>query len=469
MSNDKRWAFFYFLSAASVFFYVAYRAFNLSLTHDESLSYSIVWGNKEYAEDANNHLLNTALMTFLVKKYGDAEWLLRLPNVLSFIIYAFFSFKIIQKLPSNALKIGSYSLILLNPFILDFFSLARGYGISLGMMTASIYFLLKIADNYKSIFYNVAFAFFSIGAVYANFTLLIFYLAAMTIWGSIWLYHQKLKILISPIPLSILAFHGYNLYFLLKFLFFLKEKGKLYAGGKSLMEGIVESNITCLLYDENLLFKPLENTLIYIAIGIFFIAFVAALLKIFLSDFKVVLAILLAICLIIPFLQNHFLDILYPLERTATFYYVLWVLCLSFLSFKNEILQKVHLFGVTVLSVFVFVNFIKTANLHYSHSWKYDTNTKDMMQSLKYFKDNQQLSDSTKMTVYWLQYPASNVYYRPKYAYSWLTISQFDAEKIQKDDLFYLPEDIANALFFKENYHPLKHYPDTKTVLLKKK
>ena len=51
------------LLITSLLIYVIYRASTLSFTHDESLSFTIIKGNLDWVLTANNHLLNTQLMS----------------------------------------------------------------------------------------------------------------------------------------------------------------------------------------------------------------------------------------------------------------------------------------------------------------------------------------------------------------------------------------------------------------------
>ncbi len=473
------------LVAICLFLYILYRALHLSFVHDESLTYSILFGNKVFEESANNHLLNTALMRYILTNTGrDDEGLLRLPNVLSFILYAFAAYKITARLPQNSLKISGYLLLLLNPFVLDFFSLARGYGLSLGLMMASIYFLLKIWDNPKSWLYHTLFGICSIGAVYANFTLLIFYLAAMVSWVAIGLYKGGFKIFFKLIPhrvlgvinLSIIAFHGVILYQILPFLFMLKNKGGLYAGGnKGMIKSLVESNILCLLYEqERVPSSLLVNSLLGLVILGFIAGIITLMLKIKNPDDTVLFPFLLLICLIIPFLQQAWIGILYPIERTAAFYYPLWILCFVFLSIDTIIPPKTHRYAVGTLTVLLVVNFIKTANLIHTHTWAYDAHSKEVMLSLKALKEDKKLSDTTKMGVTWLFEPSTNVYYRPKLQYSWLhitniTSSSLDSNSIRQYTLFYITEEEAAQKMFKNTYDTVQSFKDTKTVLLMRK
>ena len=460
--------------AISLFAYILYRALHLSFVHDESLTYSILFGNKVFEESANNHLLNTALMRYILTNTGrDDEGLLRLPNVLSFILYAFAAYKITDRLSHNSLKICGYLLLLLNPFVLDFFSLARGYGLSLGLMMASIYFLLKIWDNPKVWLYHILFGVSSIGAVYANFTLLIFYLAAILSWVGIGLYKSGFKIFFKLPPLSIVAFHSVILYQILPFLFMLKNKGGLYAGGNNgMIKSLVESNIVCLFYEQEIIMPPfLLNSLVIVVILGFIAGIITMVLKIKKPDEALLFPFLLVICCVIPFLQRELMGILYPIERTAVFYYPLWVLCFVFLSIDKIIFPKIHPYAVGILTVLLVANFIKTANLTHTHTWAYDAHSKEVMLSLKALKEDKKLSDTTKMGVTWLFEPSTKVYYRPKLQYNWLhitniTSSGLDTNSIQQYKLFYIKEEEAAQDMFKSHYTTLKAYNDTKTVLV---
>ena len=473
LTNDKRVAFFCLMVASGLFAYVAYRAHHLSFTHDESLTFSILFGNEIYRNSANNHLLNTYLMDFCLRICGDTEGVLRLPNVFGFLIYSFFSYKISKRLTGSFLQIACFLLLLLNPFILDFFSLARGYGLSLAMMVASIYFLLKILDNHKSLIDNYLFALFSIYAVIANFTLLIFYLSAMSVWGLIWLYHEKWKVFIRLTPLSILLANGIILFNLMKFLFYLKSINGLYAGGVSgFVKSVVDSNITALLYNENMDSILLKDILVYAVILSFLIVFTFNFIAIFKKPFlksSLVLMVVLVLCIIIPIVQNRVLGILYPTERTASFYYILWVLPCVFYLFEKPVLKKIHTISIYAFTGFIVLNFINTANLKYCNSWKYDADTKDMMLTVNQLHIEKKLPDAVQLSVFWLNEPAAKRYYRPQLYYEWITINRFESDKIQADDVYFLPEEEVLKEPFKSQFFVLKFYEVSKMVLLKRR
>ena len=78
------------------------------------------------------------------------------------------------------------------------------------------------------------------------------------------------------------------------------------------------------------------------------------------------------------------------------------------------------------------------------------------------------LPDSVQLTVHWLNEPAAKRYYRPQLYYEWITINRFEVDKIQVDDVYFLPEKEAAEEPFKSQFSVLKYYEDSKMVLLKR-
>jgi hypothetical protein len=168
-----------------LFLYIAHRSIYLSFVHDESQTFKGLAGLCNFENSANNHLLNSILMTFSRKIIGNQEWSLRLPNVLSFLLYFMGIYFLIRKEKKLSLILLFIGIVFLNPFLLDFFSLARGYGISLGFLSLSLLYLLKQnikATTNKS--FNLHYCkvlLFGNLAVMANFVLLNYLISAMII------------------------------------------------------------------------------------------------------------------------------------------------------------------------------------------------------------------------------------------------------------------------------------------------
>src|SRR6476620_5103779 len=109
----------------SLFIYVFVRATFLSFTHDESLSYALIKVDSAIGDKANHHWLNTWLMSVCSSLFGDKEIALRLPNVLAFIPYAFYGHRLISLPGKKYFLLLVIPLLFFNPFVMDYFSLAR--------------------------------------------------------------------------------------------------------------------------------------------------------------------------------------------------------------------------------------------------------------------------------------------------------------------------------------------------------
>ena len=93
------------------------------------------------ARDANSHLLNTLLINVLFTSGHETLSLARLPNACAFAVYLYYGLLLARRITGKLLGISLITLFVANPFLLDFFGLARGYGIALGAQMASMYYL----------------------------------------------------------------------------------------------------------------------------------------------------------------------------------------------------------------------------------------------------------------------------------------------------------------------------------------
>lgn len=132
------------LSVLLLFVYVVLRAIYVPTFHDEAatffhylvpgkfLPYSAHW-------DANNHILNSALAYLSYKTFGTELIWIRLPNVLAFLIYGFYSFRLCSGLKNQLIRALTFLALLTAAFPLEFFSQARGYGMSLAFLLGAVY------------------------------------------------------------------------------------------------------------------------------------------------------------------------------------------------------------------------------------------------------------------------------------------------------------------------------------------
>src|ERR1041385_7728483 len=128
---------------------------------------------------ANNHLLNTWLMKCSVWFFGDSEFALRLPNVLCGGIFLAAAMKLAEKMfEKKWMVFSAFILLTFNPYLLDFFSTARGYGISLALVGCALVQLSKYVMETHELKRGFYAQFFLVFAMLANLTIIYLLLAA---------------------------------------------------------------------------------------------------------------------------------------------------------------------------------------------------------------------------------------------------------------------------------------------------
>lgn len=138
--------------AIALLTYTILRAITVSFTWDESWTYihhviPKVFISRAYDQmGANYHPLNVWGMILSNTLFGNSELALRLPVLLAHAIYLYASARIALRARTLVLSIAAFLLLNAHPYLLDFFSLARGYGIANGMMMLSLW----LATRYLS-------------------------------------------------------------------------------------------------------------------------------------------------------------------------------------------------------------------------------------------------------------------------------------------------------------------------------
>jgi hypothetical protein len=121
--------------AGAAVLYVLARAVSVPMTYDEALSLSrFVAGDPLDVFDfssATNHFAHTLLVKLAHSALGDSPLVLRLPTVLSAVVYAGTVLVFAGQLRNPVLRCSATALFLSNPYILDYLTLSRGYGLSL--------------------------------------------------------------------------------------------------------------------------------------------------------------------------------------------------------------------------------------------------------------------------------------------------------------------------------------------------
>ncbi len=125
--------------------YTTLRAYTVSFSWDEAYTFMHHVRKGVFYQDAydqmgaNHHLLNVWLMWGSMKAFGTSEIALRLPNLLAHVCFLYATGRIALKASSTWLAVAAFLLLNAHPYVLDFFSLARGYGLAMGFMMLSVW------------------------------------------------------------------------------------------------------------------------------------------------------------------------------------------------------------------------------------------------------------------------------------------------------------------------------------------
>ena len=333
--------------------FIFYKAFITEITVDEAYSFL----NYSYVENvlnigiANNHLLNSYLVT-LFQNFGYSEIFLRLPNVIFGWIYIALVINVSLKSKNYLL---SLFLLILNPYVIDFFSISRGYGITTSLIFLSIYSYLYFKN------YNLYFSIFFLIIATTSYHVAVVFLILFYVVNIKDLYQLKGKV--SFLFVSFLV--SLASYWNIRVLFFITSFEKPLYGVQSLtlQDLIIGSfGLNALYIEQNIFFNIFLNLVIFLPIFL-----INTFDKKTLVTFIVSYGSLFSIYLI-PFILGK----PYPLLREVV-PFLPPILLLSSISINNLFSKikrlKIELVSSLIVIILVF-NFVNNIDINQTIDWK---------------------------------------------------------------------------------------------------
>lgn len=459
----------YFGLAATVFVYIVLRAILMPLYVDELYSYHhyVRTGFLSPFNDyraANNHLLNTFFTTISYHLFGNSPFSLRLFNVLAFIPFAVYLYKIGSFFSHKITRWLFYFVMMCSLNLLSYFSLSRGYGLSFAFMLMSVYYTIMSfqKSNVKVLTLSIL---FMLLALYANFSLLLFVLISLGVLVVNVIKNRKYYLTKNHIvELSLLCFLVLiSLGFALKVLFFLKGVGELWWGGLdgfwdvtviSLLEFLFRTKDGNFLFQGGIILLTVIMTVIYLAKdscrkkynsnNLFFI-------YLFLN----VIGILM--------MANLF-DVNYPFQRTGLHLYVFFLGAYCFAIDKI----RIKWVRISLMLPFIYIpfHFLMNMNVSYVSCWEEDNLPDSFYENVKKIE-----AESYR------EYPIS-IYIEGTTVTCWeykvendgnvLPNTIIDREKT-KEYYDYLIDRRENVAPFKELYDSLDYQESSEVCLYKRK
>jgi hypothetical protein len=421
-----------FLISLALLSYSIIRAFNIGFTHDESYTYLYashdsfmqIISNRTTEISANNHILNTLFMKLFDNTLGSSEISLRLQSIFAHAIYLVFTFLILKQFRSAPLILGGFIILNVNPYLLDFFSLARGYALSISFMMVSIYFFTVYIkeDKKRPLIYSMLAACL---AMLSNFALMNYY-AALLLIHQVILYSR-----FRDLKTSFLRSRSVLIIFLIMLVICYEPLRKLikyqrfdFGGSEGIWSDTVPSLLNFSLYhqDYHPMIYPIITGFIFITVVLFFLIHKKEKNSFF------ILALLLLIILL-NIVQHFLFGSPYIMERFALFITPLYLLLLIHLM--NYLIEKNKAFMISGFVLLALItggmsyHFSRCANISYAINWDYDADTKHMLADLekeKAVSGKQNIS----LGVTWLFEPTIN-FYRETKKIGWL-------EKVSRED-----------------------------------
>ncbi|MCE3277832.1 MAG: hypothetical protein K0S44_23 [Bacteroidetes bacterium] len=468
--------------AVLLFCYTAFRAMILSITWDEAYTYiEFARNGKVLLESydlmsANNHILNTWLMILFTKAFGVSEFVMRMPVLFTYILYLCFSAKLAGKINRKWFSVTAFIVLNVNPYMIDFFTVARGYGLSIGLMMSSLYFLYQFNSERKTRSAVISLIFAGI-AVLASFVLLHYFLVLFGLIIILTFYYEQenskertgliikvLKKLIAPFLVAILLF-----LFVIPITLDLKAAGALFFGGeRSFWSDTISTIVDRCFYEigYNYWLQRITKAFIFLVLICSAIYFCLKFFKKQLNTNTLFLGsclFLISFCCLSTVVQHHLMGTAYLLDRTALFLVILFSLIFVFFITELSAQSPLSVYLVHVSAAFMLIHFFLCCNLTYVLEWRFDANTKEMLSDLNEIKAVPKGKETVSVGIPLIFHPATN-FYRELKDYSWLNTTWRKETNNMLHDYFCISKNDLKG-FNMDSLQIIKTYPGTGNML----
>jgi hypothetical protein len=480
--------------------YALIRVWALSITHDEALSFLVyvprtvkeVFGLEAVTPlFANNHVLNTLLIKLVLAFAPASEVAVRLPSLAGQLLYVFGCLRILKRYVSVQPTLV-LALLLFHPFLLDFFSLARGYALALGLATMG----LSILNPIEKFDFGRGTAGLLLVSLSVTSVLSFLHLYAATIivysalgiglcWQGRLKMGQLLSGLLGPISLSLIP--------LVPYLWIIpraRSAGAFFIGGENgFLEDTAGGLITATLYRirPDLPIQTLDINWWLVMAGclVVFASPILALacrLEIVQRPIRYVPSVLVGLVGLFSVMGNQLFNVNYLTDRSAIYLLPLCTLAFAGLldllgEHRRHALAALAYRVLIVAGLAVTVHFASCLQFRHTLTWAYDTNTKGAFLALldDVQRDDQPRVRPIRLGTNWVFAPSLN-FYRVLHAPEVFAPIQRTSIHTARYDYYYVLAEFdhwgtverQNDLRDRVELRELRTFPDTHTSLLKR-
>lgn len=454
---------------------VVYKAATMSMTHDEASSFvnlhdKNVWGYLFKADvwsNANNHWLNTLLFQGFTAVFGNDELFVRLANVLSFGLYGYFFIKIASENLTSTLSVFFACIVAMaNPYLLDFFSTARGYGLSLAFSVMSLYYFSNYMKDQKlktllmgwiSLILCILSLFSSVIFVPTMISGMLLYLLYKNGW--------QLKNKGAYLPILISA--GFTLLTALLTFIPLKalSKNEEFKWGAMNLLDCFQSLVANTGYGKKYAINEFFTVGFMTCIAIIILIFLVQKMNLkenITSKAGIYLSTWTLVTLVIAMVAAKLLiGSYYPVDRKTTMFIPFIALLLGYgveLVINKGFYKKLVMLSTVVLGL----HFVLSLRLHSVREWWYDEETRDFIEKI-----DQDSNGPTLVGTHWMFHPALSFYAITDYAVK-ISIAQYNKEIVTDRVYNYYVIFDSEYDLLKTQYDVLYKSPSGRMVLKRK-
>lgn len=368
--------------------YLWLRAIFVPLVHDEIATfhnYIQIAKFLPYAShwDANNHILNSAISALFYRIFGLSPLVIRLANLMMFPLFCLYLWKSGKFFSQPVVRWAFYISLLMSHGFLEFFSLSRGYGISMALLMPALYYLIRMTEQY-SVQRLIAVLLWGAFATLANLSLFNTYLL-ITIYLLLFsgFSHQLSTLKQRIISMGWVFLTGLpflTLFSMISFEF--RAKGLLYTGGGN---GIWEDTIKTLLFR---LFSKEDLLLLILVLLLFSLIVVVTAIRLTkernIFSSRLVFAIFLAGNLAGAVLLHLIFKVNYPENRVAIFLFPIFTgaLCFAADDLPRLLRSKTALISLIPLAL-IPIHFFTHLNLSHASFYVEDLIPASFYQTVK--------------------------------------------------------------------------------------
>jgi hypothetical protein len=421
---------------------------------------------------ANNHLLNTWGMRLCEKLFGSSPFALRIPNILLSMLYLYGALQFAQRQKQLFPALVVLVALVFHPYLLDFFGLARGYGLYISLLLSAIWMLYRwcVTSAFR---YACTGLFLLALTCFANLTALVVLIpATATIIGLLFIGQPMKSAVMMNLGKSLVIASptAGTLALLIPYSMELKKADALFYGGKdNWFSSTWISLIDQLRYNINygILFQNIFALLLLSIVAISILLMLRIAIKsprqllTGENKFNLLLTLILAGAIIIPIAQHYILQTNYFNARTSLFYFPLIVMLAIQLLRMIKIRELYRNTFLFLILLPISIHAIRTANFSHTREWPDEGD----MNAVAHYLNTCTRNQSNAVVATHMQFITDAQYLQAtKQLNANISLVQIDPGRISPDYVYTYANEAENL----SEYKIIKRFIDSKTILLER-